>query len=48
MTTSGNTLNECTLTLLEAGARAVYCVTATVAVVSEMPAIKAAAFGMGW
>ena len=48
VTTSGNTLNECTLTLLEAGARAVYCVTATVAVVSEMPAIKAAAFGMGW
>ena len=48
VTTSGNTLNECSLTLLEAGARAVYCVTATVAVMSEMPAIKAAAFGTGW
>ena len=48
VTTSGNTLNECSLTLLEAGAMAVYCVTATVAVMSEMPAIKAAAFGNVW
>ena len=48
VTTSGCTLNECAATLLEAGARAVYCVTATVAVMSEMPAIKAAAFGSGW
>ncbi len=47
VTTSGSTLNECALTLLDAGARAVYCVTATVAVLSEMPAIKAAAFGNG-
>ncbi len=45
VTTSGSTLNECALTLLNAGARAVYCVTATVAVMSEMPAIKVAAFG---
>ena len=48
VTTSGNTLNECSLSLLEAGAKAVYCVTATVAVMSEMPAIKSAAFGTGW
>ena len=48
VTTSGNTLNECAMTLLDAGARAVYCVTATVAVMSEMPAIKAAAFGSAW
>ena len=48
VTTSGSTLNECAVTLLEAGARTVYCVTATVAVMSEMPAIKAAAFGNGW
>ena len=48
VTTSGNTLNECAITLLDAGAKAVYCVTATVAVMSEMPAIKAAAFGTGW
>ncbi len=44
VTTSGSTLNECAYTLLDAGAKAVYCVTATVAVMSEMPAIKAAAF----
>lgn len=44
VTTSGSTLDECAKTLLNAGARAVYCVTATVAVMSEMPAIKAAAF----
>lgn len=44
VTTSGSTLDECARTLLDAGARAVYCVTATVAVMSEMPAIKAAAF----
>ena len=48
VTTSGNTLNECAITLLDAGAKAVYCVTATVAVLSEMPAIKAAAFGNMW
>ena len=48
VTTSGITLNECAITLLDAGARAVYCVTAAVAVMSEMPAIKAAAFGTGW
>ena len=48
VTTSGSTLNECAITLLEAGAKAVYCVTATVAVMSEMPAIKAAAFGGMW
>lgn len=45
VTTSGSTLNECAVKLLDAGARAVYCVTAAVAVMSEMPAIKAAAFG---
>lgn len=44
VTTSGTTLNECARTLLDAGAKSVYCVTATVAVLSEMPAIKAAAF----
>lgn len=44
VTTSGSTLNECALILLNAGAKAVYCVTATVAVLSEMPPIKAAAF----
>lgn len=44
VTTSGSTLDECARTLLKAGAKAVYCVTATVAVMSEMPAIKAAAF----
>lgn len=44
--TSGFTLDKCALTLLDAGARAVYCVTATVAVLSEMPAIKAASFGV--
>ena len=48
VTTSGSTLNECAITLLDAGAKAVYCVTATVAVLSEMPAIKAAAFRTGW
>ena len=48
VTTSGSTLNECAVTLLDAGAKAVYCVTATVAVMSEMPAIKAAAFGNSW
>lgn len=48
VTTSGSTLNECALTLLDAGAKAVYCVTATVAVLSEMPAIKAAAFDGAW
>jgi ComF family protein len=46
VTTSGSTLDECARVLLDAGARAVYCVTATVAVLSEMPAIKAAAFDM--
>lgn len=46
--TSGNTLDECAVTLLNAGAKSVYCVTATVAVLSEMPAIKAAAFGTAW
>jgi ComF family protein len=48
VTTSGSTLNECAETLLEAGAREVYCVTATVAVLAEMPAIKTAAFGDGY
>ena len=48
VTTSGSTLNECALTLLEAGAKSVYCVTATVSVLSEMPAIKAAAFNTPW
>lgn len=48
VTTSGSTLNECAITLLDAGAKAVYCVTATVAVMSEMPAIKTAAFGTAW
>ncbi|MBQ9901048.1 MAG: ComF family protein [Clostridia bacterium] len=48
VTTSGTTLNECAVTLLDAGAKAVYCVTAAVAVMSEMPAIKAAAFGAGY
>lgn len=48
VTTSGSTLNECAVTLLEAGAKAVYCVTATVAVFSEMPAIKADAFDTQW
>ena len=48
VTTSGSTLNECAEILLDAGARAVYCVTATVAVMSEMPAIKAAAFNAAW
>lgn len=48
VTTSGCTLNECSYTLMEAGARAVYCVTATISVASEMPAIKAAAFGYAW
>lgn len=48
VTTSGSTLNECALTLLNAGAKAVYCVTATVSVLSEMPAIKAAAFDTAW
>lgn len=48
VTTSGSTLNECALTLRNAGSKAVYCVTATVAVLSEMPAIKAAAFDGAW
>ncbi len=44
VTTSGSTLNECAKVLMDAGAKAVYCVTATVAVMSEMPAIKSASF----
>lgn len=32
--TTGSTLNECALTLLDAGAREIYCVTATVAMLS--------------
>ena len=46
--TSGSTLNECARTLLNAGAKAVFCVTATISIASEMPAIKAAGFESGW
>ena len=42
VTTSGSTINECTLMLLNAGAKEVYCVTATVAVLSEMPPMQTA------
>lgn len=33
--TSGSTLSECAATLLEAGAKEIYCVTATAAILSE-------------